>query len=167
MLAAVAGGKDGEKGRSAAPTEDPSDDSAPESDGDSTSGEGGDSTDAASESAQDSSTTATTDAGASSADQPARIPAWITWSIVGLLAIAIAGSAAVNRARCVPVTESIEYRLWCCISGAKGDSDAPEEGSVANSSANSPAAAAAGPGAAADAMGVGVGEEAAISPLII
>ncbi|MCF6377034.1 MSCRAMM family adhesin SdrC [Nocardioides KLBMP 9356] len=51
------------------------------------------------ESPGDSTTSTAAEAGEPSADQPARIPAAVTWSVVGLLAIAIAGSAVVARRR--------------------------------------------------------------------
>lgn len=84
-------------------TGDPSESTvAPESPGDSTSTEDPDDSTLASESPGDSSASTATEAGASGAstvDQPARVPAGITWSIVGLLAIAIAISAVVARRR--------------------------------------------------------------------
>ena len=56
-------------------------------------------TESGSESPGDSTASAATQAGEPSADEPARIPAAVTWGIVGLLAIAIAGSAVVARRR--------------------------------------------------------------------
>jgi hypothetical protein len=47
----------------------------------------------------DPGTTDAAEAGQPTADEPARIPAPVTWGIVGLFAIAIAGSAVVARRR--------------------------------------------------------------------
>ncbi len=51
------------------------------------------------ESPGDSTPSADPEAGQPTADEPGRIPAALTWSIFGLLAIAIAGSAVVARRR--------------------------------------------------------------------
>jgi hypothetical protein len=51
------------------------------------------------ESPSDSGASADPTAGQPSTDEPGRIPAALTWSILGLLAIAIAGSAVVARRR--------------------------------------------------------------------
>ncbi len=51
------------------------------------------------ESPADSASGASSEAGSPSADEPARVPAAVTWGVVGLLAIAIAVSAVVARRR--------------------------------------------------------------------
>jgi hypothetical protein len=53
----------------------------------------------ASESPSDSASSAAPEAGQPTADEPARVPAAVTWGIVGLLAIAIVTSAVVARRR--------------------------------------------------------------------
>lgn len=53
----------------------------------------------AAESPADSSASAASEAGSQTGDEPAKVPAAITWSVLGLLAIAIAGSAVVARRR--------------------------------------------------------------------
>lgn len=86
-----------DKGASGDPSEDPT--AAPESPGDSTPSADPEATETAPESAGDSTPSATPDAGSPAADAPARVPAAVTWGVVGLLAIGIAGSAAVARRR--------------------------------------------------------------------
>ena len=51
------------------------------------------------ESPGDSTATPTSEAGEPAADGPAKVPAALTWGVVALLAIAIAGSAVVARRR--------------------------------------------------------------------
>ncbi len=80
--------------RSTGASEEPSPDA--ESPGDSGASEDAESP---SESPRDSGASSTPEAGATTADEPARVPATITWGIVGLLAISIAGSAVVARRR--------------------------------------------------------------------
>lgn len=70
-----------------------------ESPGDSTPSEDLDPSASGSESPGDSSASGAAEAGTPGADEPARVPAALTWSIVGLLAIAIASSAVVARRR--------------------------------------------------------------------
>ncbi|RYB96146.1 hypothetical protein EUA06_00735 [Nocardioides glacieisoli] len=69
-----------------------------ESPGDSPASDDAEATESGGESPGDSTASAAAPAGELT-DQPARIPAAVTWSIVGLLAIAIAGSAVVARRR--------------------------------------------------------------------
>ena len=70
-----------------------------ESPGDSRSSEGAGPSADASESPSDSPASAAPQAGQTTADEPARVPAVVTWSVVALLAIAIATSAVVARRR--------------------------------------------------------------------
>jgi uncharacterized membrane protein YgcG len=72
---------------------------ADESPGDSTASDDPEAAESDSESPEDSTPSAAPGAGEPSADEPSRIPAAVTWSIVGLLATAIAGSAVVARRR--------------------------------------------------------------------
>jgi hypothetical protein len=96
-LASESPGDSRPSGGSGDPSDDPSlDDESP---GDSTSSGGSDPSASASESPGDSSASSATEAGSPTADEPARVPAAVTWGIVGLLAVAIAVSAVVARRR--------------------------------------------------------------------
>lgn len=94
-------GDSDDSGGSEDPSGDPTDDPTldTESPGDSTSSEGDDGSGLALESPGDSSASGDPESGPPTVDQPGRVPAAVTWSIVGLLAIAIAGSAVVARRR--------------------------------------------------------------------
>ena len=70
-----------------------------ESPSDSTSSEDADPSETTVESPSDSTPSAAPEAGPPTPDEPARVPAAVTWSIVGLLALAIATSAVVARRR--------------------------------------------------------------------
>lgn len=70
-----------------------------ESPGDSRTSKDADPSAGAPESPSDSTSSAAPEAGQPTPDEPARVPAVVTWSIVGLLAIAIATSAVVARRR--------------------------------------------------------------------
>ncbi|MDZ5664041.1 hypothetical protein SFC79_19855 [Nocardioides sp. S-58] len=70
-----------------------------ESPGDSTASEDPAAADPGSESPGDSSPSAPTEAGRPAADEPAKVPAAVTWGVVALLAIAIAVSGVVARRR--------------------------------------------------------------------
>ncbi len=90
----ASGGSGGGSGKG---SDDPTVDD--ESPGDSTASEDAEATDPDGESPSDASASAHPEAGQPTADEPGRIPAALTWSIFGLLAIAIAGSAVVARRR--------------------------------------------------------------------
>ena len=70
-----------------------------ESPSDSPTSAGDDPSASAAESPEDSTPSASTEAADPQADGPARVPAAVTWGVLGLLAIAIAGSAVVARRR--------------------------------------------------------------------
>lgn len=96
-LASESPGDSRASGASGDPSDEPSlDDESP---GDSTSTEGSNPSASASESPGDSSASSASEAGSPTAEEPARVPAAVTWGIVGLLAIAIAVSAVVARRR--------------------------------------------------------------------
>ena len=70
-----------------------------ESPSDSPTSAGGDPSASAAESPGDSAPSASTEAADPQGDGPARVPAALTWGVLGLLGIAIAGSAVVARRR--------------------------------------------------------------------
>lgn len=84
-------------GGSGKPSHDPS--VASESPGDSHATKDAEAAESPSESPSDSGASDAAEAGSPAPDEPSRVPAALTWSIVGLLAAAIAGSAVVARRR--------------------------------------------------------------------
>ena len=94
--AGTKGDKGSDKGSGKGSAKGSDDDESPS---DSPSSAGDDPSASASESPGDSVTNASSEATDPQADSPARVPAAVTWGVLGLLVVAIAGSAVVARRR--------------------------------------------------------------------